>query len=230
MPQPPIDTVRRFETPEGVVLQLRAAGLPARAAAWLVDLLIRLGVGVAVMVPLAIFGEAGVGLFMMWMFALEWLYPVLGEVLLRGATPGKAAMGIAVVHDDGTPISWTSSMLRNLLRAADFLPGGYIVGIAAMLGDRDFRRLGDMVAGTVVIYRERPRVVDSLPEAPLVPVETNLDRAEQWAIEEFAARSSTWSDERREELADVLGGWVGARGPRAVVRLHGMARWLRGER
>nr|WP_330178084.1 RDD family protein [Candidatus Vondammii sp. HM_W22] len=90
--------------------------------------------------------------------------------LQSGATPGKKAMGILVVHDDGTPVSWSSSLIRNLLRAADFPPFLYGFWLLSMLASRDFKRLGDLAAGTLMIYQEsqgeRRELPDIAPEHP----------------------------------------------------------------
>ena len=73
-------------------------------------------------------------------------------------TPGKKSQGIYVCHDDGTPITLSASMIRNLLRVADFLPFMYLVGVFSVLFNRKSQRIGDMVAGTMVVYGEQDEV------------------------------------------------------------------------
>ena len=90
-------------------------------------------------------------------FAGEWFDPVLFEVLADGQTVGKRAVGIRVVHEDGTRIGWSASLLRNLLLAADWIPGTGALGLASMLASARFRRLGDRAAGTLVIHASPPR-------------------------------------------------------------------------
>ena len=175
-------------------------------------------------------GDAGAGLLLLAAFALEWLYPVLFEVLRKGQTPGKQLMGLAVEHDDGTPVGWSASALRNLLRVADFLPFAYLGGLVVATGDPSFRRLGDLAAGTVVVYRSKPRAAQALPEVPVLAPPVPLRPVEQRALLDFAERCQGWSAERRRELADQLEPLTGATGDEGVRRLIGMARWVRGER
>src|SRR5512143_1036292 len=151
-----LDTIHTFETPEGIELGLRVAGPLPRALAWVIDALIRYGGLFIVSIALSILGEFGFGLFLILLFLVEWFYPVLFEVS-RGATPGKKMMGLAVVHDNGTPIGWPASMIRNLLRVIDFFPLMYGTGLLSMLINRQFKRLGDLAAGTLVVYREQAR-------------------------------------------------------------------------
>lgn len=225
-----IDTYRPIETPEGVELRLRVAGPPARGVAWTIDLLLRT-VGYAVLgIPAAALGRAGAGVMFLVLFLGEWFYPTLFEVYAGGATPGKKLVGLAVVHDDGTPVGWSAALLRNLLRFADFLPVAYGFGLVTMLVHPRFKRLGDMAAGTVVVYDERTeralRAVDAAPEPPPVP----LDPEEQRAVVAFAERMPLWGPARAEELASLAAPLVGARGPAAVARLAGIANWLVGRR
>ncbi len=225
-----LDTVRRLETPEGVQLDLPVAGPFARGAAFLIDLLVRASLYTVFGAPLALLGDLGMGLLMIAIFMIEWFYPVFFEVLWRGATPGKFALGLSVVRDDGTPVGWSDSIVRNLLRAADFLPFGWLAGLTSMSLDPDFKRLGDRVAGTIVIYVDRRSGAGMLPDSPPVPVPFALSPAEQRAFIEYAERSPTWTTDRAEELAEVLMPVVGGPPPRTVTTLQGMARWLRGER
>ncbi len=225
-----LDTYRAVETPEGVELGLRVAGLPARMLAYGIDSVIRIlmhALSLAVLAPL---GTIGGGIFLLSLFVGAWFYPVLFEVLWGGATPGKRALGLVVLHDDGTPVGWTASIVRNLLRTADLLPFAYGLGILSMLFSRDFKRLGDHAARTVVVYREREAA--SLPLAgarswaPPVP----LAAAEQKAIIDFSHRLPKWSDERACELSDLASPLTGARGEEGLTRLVGAANWLVGRR
>jgi hypothetical protein len=85
-------------------------------------------------------GKASVGLWLLVLFVLEWGWNVLFETFWRGQTPGKRMLRLRVVRD-GYPVGFIDSVLRNLLRAADFLPVGYVLGLLAMAGDARFRRL-----------------------------------------------------------------------------------------
>jgi uncharacterized RDD family membrane protein YckC len=224
----PLDTVRLNETPEGVDLGLRVAGPVPRALALALDGFIRLGLYI-IMIPLTLLAGLGAGLVLLGVFLIGWLYPVFFEVI-QGATPGKRAMGLAVVHDDGTPVGLPASLIRNLLRVVDFLPIFYGVGLVSALADADFRRLGDLAAGTLVIHAE-PRG----PKPPLPAVDPRqpprgLTLAAQQAILAFAERSGRLSSERRAELAEALLARLddsgGPRGQAAVERVQGYASWL----
>ena len=148
-----LDTTRRVATPEGIELTLRLAGPVPRAIAWVIDLALRLAVVFAVMLASAPLGRAGMGIVLLTAFFVEWLLPAWFEALWRGQTPGKRAMRLRVLNDDGTPVQWPGALTRNLLRAVDFLPFLYGTGLVSMLMNRDFKRLGDLAAGTVVVYQ-----------------------------------------------------------------------------
>jgi uncharacterized RDD family membrane protein YckC len=224
-----LDTVRRVETPEGVELDLPLAGPVVRAQAWMVDALIRGALWMAASLLAFPFGALGRGFALLALFALTWLYPVLFEVLRRGATPGKAALGLRVVHDNGTPVGWTASAVRNLIRAADFLPFGYATGLLCCLGDADFRRLGDLAAGTVVVHAERAAPPFAAPPAPPLRPPMALTVEEQRAVLAFAERSVSLTPERARELAGLVPGLSGG-GPDATERLRGIAAWIAGRR
>jgi uncharacterized RDD family membrane protein YckC len=225
-----LDTTRRVATPEGIELTLRLAGPVPRALAWAIDLAIRLAVLFAVSMLASLLGRAGMGVILLTAFFVEWLLPAWFEASWNGQTPGKRAMGIAVLNDDGTPLRWPAALTRNLLRAVDFLPVLYGVGLVAMLCNRDFKRLGDLAAGTVVIYlSEKATTERRIPEAaPVVPpVSLTLD--EQRALLELAERSASLTQERFEELACLPRPLVGdLDGPRAAARLLGMANHIAG--
>src|SRR5687767_15410318 len=138
--------------------------------AWAIDLAIRGVIVIAVMTGALQFGDAGWGVVLLAAFFVEWLLPAWFEAAWRGQTPGKRAMGLTVLNDDGTPVRWPGALTRNLLRAVDFLPVFYGIGLLAMLADRDFKRLGDLAAGTVVVYQAEKAAHENIPEtAPVAP-------------------------------------------------------------
>lgn len=221
-----LDTLRQYETPEGIELQLPLAGPAVRASAWLIDMLIRAAVYLAAAYVLALMDHMGYGIFLVLIFLLEWFYPVIFEAK-QGATPGKKVMGLLVCHDNGTPLNWQSSLLRNLLRVADFLPFWYGFGLITMLANRDFKRLGDIAAGTVVVYAPPKLLTRPLPDSPPRPLPTPLDLTEQRAISDFAERSASLSKARTNELASLLADMTGKEGQAASQTLFGYAQWLR---
>lgn len=150
-----INNIAKHPTPEGLLLTLMPAGLLPRLWAWLIDLLIRAIIIIVIGIIGSFFGEAGSGIIAITYFIITWLYPVYFEVYRSGMTPGKKKQGIYVCHDDGTPISLQSSMIRNLLRVADFLPFAFAAGILTMMFTQRSQRLGDIIAGTLVVYKQQ---------------------------------------------------------------------------
>ena len=225
-----LDTLHRIETPEGVRLALRPAGPVPRGLAFLVDVGIRTAVYMAVITALAFaVPDLAFALSVLVLFAGEWGYPVLFEVLWQGRTPGKASVGLRVVNDDGTPVSWSSSVLRNLLLAADVLPGSYGAALASMLLSRDFRRLGDLAAGTLVVHDAPDAAGPGVPEGLVpLPPPLALELDEQRALIAFAERADTLSPARADELASLVPPLQGP-GP-ARQRLERMGAWLVGRR
>lgn len=227
-PARPLDTRLRIETPEGIDLILCPAGLVARALAFSIDLSMRGVLMLGVYALFSLLDRLGAGLIAIALFLLNWWYPVLFEVLNQGRTPGKQIMGLRVVHDDGTPVGWASSLIRNLLRVVDMLPFGYALGAVASLNHAHFKRTGDLAAGTLVIYRDLPWQRPVLPEAPplIAPFMLTLD--EQRAIIELAERQDQLSSARTHELAAHLAEPLCVHPDQAVTRLNGIARALVG--
>lgn len=209
--RPLIDTIHEVHTPEGVALQLPAAGPWLRALAWAIDACLRVVLLIAVMLLGGLFGQAGTGLLLIVAFGLLWLYPVLFEVLWNGQTPGKRALRLQVVRSDGTPIGWRGSFVRTLMRTVDMLPFGYAAGLVCTLFDRSGRRLGDLVAGTLVIHLHAPSTVTAhAASEPSGPVTAGaalpaLQLSEQAAIMGFGERSRWLTAQRRQELASLTG-------------------------
>jgi uncharacterized RDD family membrane protein YckC len=226
-----LDTAREVPTPEGIELSLHLAGPVSRALAWLIDLFLRLVALAALSVVLGLLGKLGAALMLILWFALEWLYPTAFEVWYGGATPGKRSLGLMVLQEDGTPVRVSASLTRNLLRAIDFFPFCYGVGLLVMLLNRDFKRIGDIAAGTVVVYREAAARHAAVPEAPPAPPPVPLTLAEQRTVLDFASRAASLTQERAEELALLAPRLTGAaEGALARMRLLSIANFLIGRR
>ncbi len=225
-----LDTLTQVETPEGITLTLRNAGLVARCHAFLIDLLIRGGLLIAASVALGRFEGFGVGLLLVVAFALEWLYPVVFELSARAATPGQRALGLRVLMDDGMPVTPAASLLRNLLRVVDFMPAGYAIGALSMLLRHDFKRLGDVVAGTLVVHDGVVALHGQpAPAAPQPPARA-LTPAQQTAVVDWALRTPRLTAARAEELA-ALAAPVLREGPGSPgERLLALAHWALGAR
>ncbi len=230
-----IDSSYSVETPEGVQLRLRVAGCGIRAGAWLIDTLIHTGVIIIVAIVMGIIGaftqndEIATAVNLILMFILTCFYPVLFEVYKNGQTPGKKAMGIQTVHSDGTPIGWKSSLIRNFLRFADFLPTMYLCGIFSIFLDKKARRLGDLAASTLVVFVDDSKRKFLLPEVKpkLLPVELNA--SEKNAVVAFTERYKLLSVPRQEELAEILTPVHGKKKDKAVKEVHAYASTLVGK-
>ena len=222
------DTLRKIETPEGVELDLRVAGPASRFLAWLVDLLIKFAVLMVASTVLPFLGSFGIGVFLVAYFALLWFYNVLFEIYHHGATPGKRSLHIRVVNRNGTPVDWSGSVIRNLVRFIDALPFVfYGFGLVAMLLNRDFQRLGDMAAGTLVVHDVPAAGYGKLAGDEARPLRIPLTLEEQRAVIAFGERLDTVTQERAEELAGVLDGVVLQSGE-GVGALRAYANWLAG--
>ena len=198
-----LDTVTSIETPEGIDFDLIPSGPIARVLAYVIDFLIRAVVLIVVGILLGVFGTFGQGIMLLFYFAIEWLYPVIFEIT-KGATPGKKSMKLKVVHDDGTPVTLSSSLLRNLLRAVDILPIFYLSGLFTMVCNNRFKRLGDLAAGTIVIQMPEPLSVSLDSSVQPLPPPVTLTPEEQKAFIQFTLRSGELSEARQLELAQPL--------------------------
>jgi uncharacterized RDD family membrane protein YckC len=157
-----------IETPENVVLTYHLAGPAVRLLAYLVDFVIRgilLFAAFVVVIAGGMAGSFGVslGLYLILWFAIDWAYFGLSEGYFRGKTPGKHLFGLRVIQEAGYPVTLWGAILRNIVRAADSL-SFYGAGFLTMLVAGKFRRLGDLVARTVVIEERRV----SVPREPII--------------------------------------------------------------
>jgi len=149
-----------FETPVRSLASLKLAGLGGRALAWLVDSLVLLLAWATLLVAWSFGGDllhrfqalsaaarASVGLLVL---ASGWLWDVAWETLRQGRTPGKKLLGLRVVRRDGSPTGLVESLLRNAARALE-VPLLYAPGVLCIALTPRHERLGDMLAGTLVV-------------------------------------------------------------------------------
>lgn len=213
------------ETPELVVLSYTIAGVGSRVYAALIDYLLCfvlffvmmiLAVSIAMNVPMlgGLSGSWAMALVVLLQFAILWGYYLLWEGLADGQTPGKRRMRLRVVRDGGYSVDFASSAVRNLLRVIDMQPFVfYGVGLTSIVVSRQGKRLGDLVAGTLVVREELHEASDAgftagtsaprtagepLPQALLVDAEYTL-------LDRFVARRASLPPERRQALAEQLG-------------------------
>lgn len=193
-----------IETAEGVRLPLVPAGLAVRGLAFFLDLLIQGGILFGVALIASVLGLAGGGLFLLVLFLVWWFYGVVCDMLLNGQTLGKKIVGIRAVRDNGSPITLDASIVRNLLLAADFLPFFWVGGGLSMVLTKNSRRLGDLVAGTMVIYQQKVNRTALTNSGQAAQLSTPLNAEDQQALLSFAERFEQLSQSRQDELADIL--------------------------
>lgn len=193
-----LENRQRIATAEGVDVDLVIAGFGSRFLAGMIDGLVFI---VVILASAAIAGFAGVlgpAYLAVVSFGVLFAYPVIAEVLGNGRTLGKLLVGLRVVTEDGGPVGFTTSAIRNALRLVDILPGLYTVGAFAAVFTRRSQRLGDLAAGTLVV-RDRlaaaPRSAGfsqapmSAPMAQLPPDAATWDVSAVTAEELAAVRS-----------------------------------------
>lgn len=158
------------KTPEYVSLKFEAAGLGSRAAALIIDQTILFGVSL-LLLALTFFGIWGFDMYLdlafvspyllfgllIVLFILNWGYFVVLEYFWTGKTIGKKILGIHVMQDNGHRVTLLSSVIRNLLRLIDSLPTSYVLGMILVYAHPKHKRLGDIVAGTIVVHERRAK-------------------------------------------------------------------------
>lgn len=151
-------------TPEGLSMDVTLAGIGSRGVAVILDSLIQGVLLLAIILLMALFGDvfeapggstaenvvAAVAIVLIFLDLFA--YHAFFEAFSAGQTPGKRAAGIRVVDVGGGPIGFKAAAIRNLMRIIDSLPIFYGVGIISSIASRRNQRLGDMVAGTIVIH------------------------------------------------------------------------------
>ncbi len=209
-----LDTTSSVGTPERVCFRHRIAGPGKRALAWSIDAAIQGALLLLASIGGLVVGGWGwgAGASMLILFLMSWGYGSAFEIALQGRTPGKALLRLRVVTDTGAPARPLQLVLRNLLRGVDALPMLYGVGVFAAGADRALRRLGDQVAGTMVVD-EKPerlqgviRIHPPITEAErrALPAHVELTRDEIHAIEALLLRGEALGPSRREELAGLF--------------------------
>ena len=218
-----LDDHIRVDTPEQIALEFPLAGIGSRFLALTIDTLLQIVLYIA-----GIFAMAGIGkyadylaslapwigwlpvswipaLLIIFFFCVYWGYFAFFEIIWKGQTPGKRLAGIRVIKDSGRAVNVYEIIGRNLLRGIDFLPGMYVVGLVSMMISQQNQRLGDHLAGSIVVHDKRadalrpdwsstskmasadPQLSKVTPEE-VVLIETYLQRR---MTLEFAVRDAT---------------------------------------
>jgi uncharacterized RDD family membrane protein YckC len=217
-----------LETPENVEVEFELAGLGSRFCAMLIDCLL---IGLIVFMLFLLLIAAGMSLSPLlpdrggavasrlgpWLLAVFWVivavlifdgYFIFFEWSLRGQTPGKKAMKVRVLRDDGTPVTANEILVRNLLRLVDFLPAGYAIGAIVMFCSPLCKRLGDIAAGTIVVkegqldYRASADKKYQLEPATTGAVNSELTPEERRVLCGFLQRRVELLPDARRSLAE----------------------------
>jgi uncharacterized RDD family membrane protein YckC len=219
---PPADFAEKLtiETPEQTPLEFAIAGIGSRFLAMAIDTLIQIAVGIVIGIGggmLLAFVESTHALSSLWIFAIAILfflvliygYFAIFEAVWNGQTPGKRQMGIRVIKDSGRPITPSESVARNLLRLVDQLPTFYAVGVVSIALSKQNKRLGDFVAGTIVVREkslQESRPVWQTPQAAAsVTYGSERLTPEEFAlVEAFLNRRSELDAEVRYRMASQI--------------------------
>ena len=208
------------ETPEHVVIDYEIAGLGSRGLAAIIDTLIVFALMTAnLLVAMKLYStfKVVVGAWIpLAQFVVVWGYFTLFEGFRDGQTPGKKWMGLRVIRDTGHPITVREAGARNLLRIVDLLPPPYLLGILFIAFHPKGKRIGDLVAGTVVV-RDRPA------DAPVALIEGEGDAVATGApqlsdedfriLREFVGRAPQLPPAVRTRLATQLAARIADRYP-----------------
>ena len=219
-----LEQVVDVETPELVVLSYTVAGIGSRLYAALIDLLISVflflavAVGITILVPrqriaAAIRSDSSTALataaLVILQFAILWGYYLLFEGLRDGQTPGKRLLRLRAVRDGGFSVGFAASAVRNLMRIVDMQPIiTYLVGVGAMTFSKSGKRLGDMVAGTIVVHESLVKqpiaAVSAVPSTPALAPSALLSEAEFQLLDRWAARRNSLDVDRRRQLTEQV--------------------------
>lgn len=196
-----------IKTPEYVSIQFQIAGLGSRAAAFIIDQLALWLVDILCLLLLyfSMYGLSTMPLFLMdnalpiaitiiALFLINWGYFFLFEFFSGGRTLGKKLVGIRVIQENGHSITLLSSFIRNLIRIIDSLPTAYLLGIIMIFFHSKHKRLGDLVAGTIVVHERKVK----RKKRNQTPLEKEIDKRgiskESLNLDEWTIKSFTMKD------------------------------------
>jgi len=229
-----------IDTPEQTALEYPIAGLGSRFIAILADTAIQVVLAFLVIIVagivgigLAAFGGLGpqwvVAIVVFLLFLLNSGYFALFEIFWNGQTPGKRYTQVRVIKDDGRPIGAYEAIVRNALRLVDMLPAMYGVGLVSIFLSGQSKRLGDFVAGTVVVHEKtlegvRPYAETKIDET-LPPIDvSHVTLEEIRLIETFLNRRDSLEPVVRTTMAMQIANRLA---DKMQVKIYG---WPRTER
>ena len=208
-----------IETPEQTALEFTLAGIGSRGIALALDTLLQigalilLGVAAGLIAYVGFFPQIGkqwvYAILIFAAFLLQFGYFAFFETIWNGRTPGKRWTHLRVIMDSGRPIHAQAAILRNLIRIVDALPSIYAIGIVTSLISCQNKRVGDYLAGTVVIHEKtrqdiralwdmaEPQLLKTAPSPAIAPAELQL-------VEAFLERRGSFPDEVRRSMAHQI--------------------------
>lgn len=232
----PLESLHSITTPEGLQFDLHPAGPYTRALAYLLDFAIQFAAVLFLLVA-ANFSMVKIGswLTILLLFLIQWFYFIFFESLLKGQTPGKIAMNIQVVHQDGSPLSFQAAFTRNILRAADMMFYLFIIGLVTITASKAYQRLGDWAAGTLVVHRPsrgpKARFLHFdlvTPEPFPIPLTTEESKALVAYCHRFILLPRTRADELAKPILEAL--FAGKTFPEPGLELLKYGAWQAGFR
>jgi uncharacterized RDD family membrane protein YckC len=205
-----------IETPEQTVLEFPLAGIGSRSLALAIDTLLQIAVLIVLGLIAGVISYEGFlprlgkqyvyAILIFLAFLSQFGYFAFFETIWNGRTPGKRWIHLRVIMDSGRPVGAQGAILRNLMRIVDSLPSIYAVGIITSLISPQNKRIGDYLAGTVVIQEKSEQGGRSLWDATPTPLLATsqfpkLNAAELQLVEAYLERRSSLQDDVRRSMA-----------------------------
>lgn len=208
-------------TPEQIELEYDLAGLGSRFVAFIIDSIVQWSIIILLFVAMIIsvpnLFETGItslisnvvaAICIVLIFVMLFGYFIFFETLWTGQTPGKKAAQIQVIKDNGEPISFSDSFLRNIFRIIDFLPWYYLLGIILILVNKQNKRLGDYVAKTIVVRLKSNLAPVVLPQlnvySDVLMDVSQITEAEFGLVRDFLLRRDQLRPGARKILAEKI--------------------------
>ena len=157
--------IKNIITPENVYIDFELAGLGSRLLAFLIDfviqcLIIFLMIIIVYSADLSYYYDEEINsyitaLSIIVVFLVYNGYFIFWEMLMNGQSPGKRILNLMVIKETGEAITFFDSALRNIIRVIDFLPFFYLIGSVFLVFNKNYKRIGDMAANTIVVKKRK---------------------------------------------------------------------------
>ena len=229
-----MDRTLDVRTPESIAFSYELAGIGSRFLAVAIDLLLQIGILIALLWGFALVAPHGqgritfvhnvvVGLTIFVVFVIFFGYFIIFEAMWNGQTPGKRALGLRVVRDGGYPIDGSASLVRNLIRVGEMMFGFYAISAISALVSPENKRLGDIAAGTIVVREAKMQspasMLREIREEPVYAATAYASGEERALVKRFLERRDSLDPRRRAELAHQIAERIRPRLPTEMQRL-----------